>query len=196
VKILYCAAQAENDLPQETLFEINAAFDHLSRHWTSAEDEEHVVEKAYSHLKRSCLDIFKLKLRDTVEKYQRLSALDTSIIDNGEFDKRLHSQMYQLRTDATEARRAETADTHEDGDGAQVFDLWQPIYERCLDLEKDSFLNPNLDWAKKKTKSYGRKVFLSSLAGSFVAGLFLSPLLWRLCSWLAGLLKQVENIPQ
>lgn len=87
VKILYAAIEAENELPQETLFEINAAFDHLSRHWISSQSEEHVVDKAYSHLKRSCLDIFKLFLRDTIDKHGRLTTLDTSIIDNGEFER-------------------------------------------------------------------------------------------------------------
>lgn len=32
VKVLYSAVQTENALPQEVLFELNAAFDHLSRH--------------------------------------------------------------------------------------------------------------------------------------------------------------------
>ena len=33
VKLFYSAVQAENELPTEILFEINAAFDHLSRHY-------------------------------------------------------------------------------------------------------------------------------------------------------------------
>jgi len=52
VKLLYSAVQADNNMPQETLFEINAAFDHLARHWTEGEDEPFVAEKVYSHLKR------------------------------------------------------------------------------------------------------------------------------------------------
>ncbi len=33
VKLLYSDVQTQNVLPAETLFEMNAAFDHVSRHW-------------------------------------------------------------------------------------------------------------------------------------------------------------------
>lgn len=59
VKLFYSAVQAENELPTEILFEINAAFDHVSRYHVYGQSEEEVVAKAYSHLKRACLDVFK-----------------------------------------------------------------------------------------------------------------------------------------
>jgi hypothetical protein len=91
VKVLYALVQTENMLPNETLFEINAALDHLSRKWIYQDSEAHVVDKAYGHLKRSCLDIFKLQVAEARVQYEELRKLDTSAIDNGEFDKKLHS---------------------------------------------------------------------------------------------------------
>lgn len=51
VKPLYSQVQVKNELPAETLFELNAAFDHLSRHWKYDQSEEEAVDKAYGHLK-------------------------------------------------------------------------------------------------------------------------------------------------
>ena len=87
VKPLYSSVQSENILPLETLFEIHAALDHLSRISYYKEDEGQAVEKAYSHFKRSCLDIYKLEVKSTVERYQELQQIDTSIIDNGDFNR-------------------------------------------------------------------------------------------------------------
>ncbi|MGH8556041.1 MAG: hypothetical protein ACRESZ_00995 [Methylococcales bacterium] len=83
VKVLYSYVQTENTLPSETLFELNAALDHISRMWIYSESEEEVVAQAYGHLKRSCLDIFKLKIREIRGQYDELRKIDTSTIDNG-----------------------------------------------------------------------------------------------------------------
>src|SRR5690349_4139765 len=93
VKPLYSSVQLTNELPVEILFEINAAFDHLTRHWAYEETEEHVVDKAYSHLKRSCLDVFKITVKRAVEQFNELRGIDTSAIDNGEFDRKLVALM-------------------------------------------------------------------------------------------------------
>src|SRR5690242_4609010 len=86
VKLLYSSVQTRNALPVETLFELNAALDHISRHWAYNESEAEVVDKALSHLKRSCLDIFRLKVKEQREQFKELRKVDTSIIDNGDFD--------------------------------------------------------------------------------------------------------------
>ena len=187
VKILYSAAQAENELPQETLFEINAAFDHLSRHWSNGEDEAYVVEKAFSHLKRSCLDIFKIKVRDAVDQYQKLMGVDTSVIDGGRFDLQLHQLMHEIKQGATEARRVETQNASDDHDTRiPAFDMWQDVYEKCQNLERDFFLHRDLDWARKKSRQYGRKTFFASVAGSFVAGVLLKSLISLVFRWTGG----------
>ena len=64
VKTSYSEIEAKgNALPVELLFEINSAFDHLKRFHLGEEDELLSCEKAYSHLKRGLLDVFKLKLK-------------------------------------------------------------------------------------------------------------------------------------
>ena len=63
VKIIYSEIEARNNvLPIELLFEIHSAFDHLKRIHVDGEAADEQAGKAYSHLKRGCLDAFKLKL--------------------------------------------------------------------------------------------------------------------------------------
>ncbi len=191
VKLLYCESQTRNQLSNEILFEVNAAFDHLSRIWVYGEDEREVVSKVYSHLKRICLDVFKLKLKDTRDQYKKLLLTDTSIIDNGKFDTNLHQLMSRIRNQATEARRREGQPDH-NGGLAQAFDLWQEVYKDCEMLQSEFFLNPSLDWAKRKNRRkrlrdmlYGflvggvlvglTQTFLVETIWPFLKGLFVSP---------------------
>ncbi len=177
VRLLYGRIQAQNALPQETLFEINAAFDHISRHWTQGHSEAEEVEKAFSHLKRSCLDIFKLTLKDTIDKYNQLCRIDTSIIDNGTFDQCMHKLVADMKAKSIEARQAD-AETH---DGiAETFPLWIEVFQMCEQFEQDFFLSPHIRWARKKNQIYTTKAFLLSVAASFAAGLLLFQPLWTL----------------
>src|SRR6266513_3082986 len=97
VKILYCDVQATNVLPVEVLFELNAAFDHASRHWVYGESESEVAKKVYSHLKRSCLDIFKVRAKQTLDHYTELKKLDTSFLDNGNFETNMRRLIHEIR---------------------------------------------------------------------------------------------------
>jgi hypothetical protein len=174
VKLLYSSVQVENHLPFEVLFELNAALDHLSRHWVCAEKESQVVEKAYSHLKRSCLDIFKIKLKQTVDQYNELKKCDTSIIDNGKFELSMHTLIYNIKQEAIHARQQEGNSGNDDEDSIKAFDLWEPVFNKCVTFEKTYYLNENLDWASTKSKQYTKNQLIFSVLGSFVAGLFIS----------------------
>lgn len=168
VKVLYSAVQTENTLPQEVLFELNAAFDHLSRHWTYGESEAQAVHKSYGHLKRSCLDIFKISVREARSQYDELRKIDTSAIDNGDFDKKLHALFANIRQGATEARRLE-GNGNADPDGPiKAFDAWQPVYANCLRFDADFYHHPALDWAKRRWWS---KYWKSTLLATIMAGL-------------------------
>lgn len=146
VKVLYAYVQTENALPQEMLFEINAAFDHLSRIWIYKEDQSAAVSKAYSHLKRSCLDVFKLRVKEARGQYVELLAIDTSGIDNGEFDKQLHELWADIKMKATRARREEG----KPGDDAlHAFDMWQDVMVLCLQMQTQFFGHSRLPWAKR-----------------------------------------------
>ena len=192
VKILYAAIEAENELPQETLFEINAAFDHLSRHWTYKQHEAYAVDKAYSHLKRSCLDIFKLFLRDAIDKYNQLTTLDTSIIDNGQYDKRMHQLIHQIKKEAKEARRAESYG-NEDDETVKAFELWAGVYDKCETFNEEFYNNEHLDWARKKTRIYSTKAFILSIIASLIAGILLSPWLFKLFSKLLTVIQHAAK---
>ncbi len=150
VKVLYSFVQTENKLPNETLFELNAALDHISRKWIYSESEEEVVSQAYGHLKRSCLDIFKLKVKETRDQYDELRKIDTSAVDNGRFDIELRELFNRIRKGATEARRFE-GDKTGDGDGPiKAFDRWQPVFADCLELTETYYLHKDLPWAKRR----------------------------------------------
>ena len=155
VKLLYSSVQTTNKLPNETLFEINAAFDHMARKWTFGEDEEYVAKKAYSHLKRSCLDIFKLKYKETWDMFTELQKIDTSIIDAGKFDTNLHLLAFEMKSRAQNARKTE-GDKRQDSEMIPAaFDNWVEVYNNAVRLEKDFYQHKDIEWAK--TKSYRDK---------------------------------------
>ena len=152
VKPLYAAVQLENELPVEVLFELNAALDHLARQYSYGETEQEVVSKAYAHLKRSCLDIFKLAVKDAIGQFNELRKTDTSIIDNGDYDRRLLELHHRIREDARNARLGEGDSRNDDGDVIKAFDLWAPVYADCVTLTKKFYFNANVGWAKKKQR--------------------------------------------
>lgn len=198
VKPLYCAVQAHNVLPVEVVFEINAAFDHLSRITIYAEPEEAAVAKAAAHLKRGCLDIFKLQVKDTVNNYQKLQEIDTSIIDNGQFDSRMHAMIREIRSKAREARRSEGKTHHGEMDLTQrgeislAFHLWQEVYSLCETFDSEIFGSAHVPWAKKKGFKVGLRTFLTSIGATAVVAAFveepLAAILEAAASWLCGLL--------
>lgn len=172
-KLLYSETQADNNLPIEMLFEFAAALDHISRRYIIDESEEYVVDKAYSHFKRACLDAFKLRLKKTNDQYNELRNIDTGVIDNGEFDKKLILLISKIRQLAKKARHQEgiSQDNEDNVDGC--FELWEPVYNMCLDLEKDFYENPNVLWAKKRQTMIGRKNFLRDYTIGLLSGVTL-----------------------
>jgi len=178
VKLFYSAVQAENELPTEILFEINAAFDHLSRFHVYGQSEEEVVRKAYSHLKRACLDVFKIILRDTLMMVAELEKLDISLIDNGAYEKDLKTLEHSIKRRAIQARRKEgdpmTAEPDLD---IPAFALWLPVFEDCLKLQEDFYYHSAVDWAKKKGRWMSTKSLIVSVIASALAGAFLSQII-------------------
>lgn len=180
VKLFYSAVQAENELPTEILFEINAAFDHISRFHVYGQPEDEVVAKAYSHLKRACLDVFKIILRDTLLMVAELEKLDISLIDNGKYEKELKTLEHSIKKRAIEARRKEGDPmTVKDDLEVPAFALWLPVFEDCLKLQDDFYHHPAVDWAKKK----GRWMSTKSLIVSVVASALFGVLLTKLFEW-------------
>jgi hypothetical protein len=155
----------------------NAALDHISRHWAYRETEAAVVDKAYAHLKRTCLDIFKLKVNDANDQFVELRSIETSILDNGEFDRNLIALHHKIKIEATEARRLEGESRNDDEATIKAFSLWQPVYEDCIKLEKDFYNHPKLQWCKKKTIMVKRKDFWFSILSAFFVGL-ITPTDW------------------
>jgi len=147
-KILYSFVQRNAKLPQEVLFEINAAFDHIARHYytENPQEEGDVVEKALSHLKRSCLDIFKLALTEANKQCDEINRLDLSIIDNGDgvFIKELKHLVRGIREKSEEARLKEGTDFD------YAYNVWSEMFLDCMKLEKEFYYSEKLQWAKKK----------------------------------------------
>jgi len=178
VKLLYSSIQVNNVLPYEVLFELNAALDHISRKWVYNESEKVVVEKAFSHLKRCCLDIFKIQVKIATDQFKEIRKIDTSIIDNGQFKNKLIQLYHEIQTGARKARKEE-GDRRHDKDGyVKAFDLWEPVYKKAIELQEDYYYNENIEWAKtienKKFFSTNIKTFLISLVASFIAGILSS----------------------
>src|ERR1700722_7095659 len=176
VKPLYNAVQLTNSLPQEVLFELNAALDHIARIWTDREKDTEAIEKAYSHLKRSCLDIYKLAVKDALKQFDELRKIDTSIIDNGNFDRGLMELAGRIR-DGAKAARQQEGHTKDDGDTIKAFELWEPVFSDCVKLEKEFYRHPCLNWAKKKQRQgVWRERAWGVIVGGIVVGLLTAAL--------------------
>jgi hypothetical protein len=169
VKFLYSLVQCEGALPVELLFEINAAFDHLSRHWVYEESEEEAVGKSFGHLKRCCLDVFKINVREARRQYDELRKLDTSVIDNGEFDKKLNALFSKISDGAVEARSLEGK-----GDTSGIFGCWYSVLTDCLRLDREFFHHPAVDWNKGQWWHKRWELSLVTLILAFVAGSMIS----------------------
>ena len=179
VKPLYATVQTNNSLPQEILFEINAAFDHLTRHWKYQESEPECVKKAYSHLKRSCLDVFKLNVKMASDQFIELRKIDTSIIDNGDFDRQLIELYTRIRQGAKRAKAAEGKSVAGTPTADHAFTLWGPVFEDCVTLDKLFYQNQKVNWARKRQRAN----VWSDRALSFVLGILASIVaayLWKL----------------
>jgi hypothetical protein len=170
-KLLYSDAEARNKPPLEVQFEIHAAFDHLSRYWKYHEPKGRVIDRVRGHLKRACFDLIKVRLSETREQYDELRKIDTSVIDNGEYEKNLHKLWHDIRIDATQARHLEGKSTDE------AFSLWDKVDLACAQLEKDFYLHEKVDWAKQKDnekkqykwKKYWKELLFSCVV-SFIFG--------------------------
>jgi hypothetical protein len=176
-KPLYSRIQTFNEMPVELVFEVAAAWDHLSRHWKYGEAEATSADRASRHIKRAIFDAFKLLLKHTVDEYDELCRLDLSIIDNGEFDRNLRVLVSEIRTDSIAARAAE-GDTG-NGDWHNAFALWDSVYQKMEQFEREFYLNSGVPWAKRKTAEFACK----RRAEGFAFGVLAS-----LAAWLISLL--------
>ena len=171
-KPLYSHLQSLNEPPQELFFEVNAAFDHLSRHWQFGLPEEEAVNSAAAHIKRGCFDAFKIVVRETVDHHNEIRRIDTSIIDNGEFDRGMRQLISKIQTGAIAARQAE-GDSRDVNAWHRAYELWEPVYADCAQFDRNYYLNGKIEWARRKQswKSWrlrGEGVIISVLAGLIV----------------------------
>jgi hypothetical protein len=190
VKPLYAAVQTENVLPNETLFELNAAFDHLSRKWVYGEDEARVVDRAFSHLKRSCLDVFKLKVKSTMERYKELQSVRIDLIDNGDFQRRLRDLIWKIKDVATRARQEEGKP--DGGDSVPCFEPWDEVYSMCIEFETDFYRHPAIDWAKRKGSIQTWKVFFYGVGASLTASVLFEAIFGA--SWGTAIKKALAKV--
>jgi len=189
VKVLYSQIQTENRLPTEVLLELHAALDHISRVWVKSkpDPEKYAVGKAYSHLKRSCLDIFKIHLKITLDQSKELTdKVDISLIDNGEFETRLKALTREIKQKAALARQQETLEVTD-----TAFMSWNQVVEKCKELQNDYYFSPKIPWAKRKTTeqqhAHDKKTYNIGLVTGVISGLITGiivtygiPFLWKL----------------
>ena len=175
-KPIYSHVEALNQPPIEMFFEVNAAFDHLSRNWHYHEDEVAVVGAVAAHLKRGCFDAFKIFVKEARDQYDELRKVDTSIIDNGEYERGMIALFASIKQGATKARMSE-GNSRDPEAWHGAFELWDLVYADCVSFEKDFFLNPKVEWARRKMawKPWKNRLegFLIGVAASVIAGLIL-----------------------
>ncbi len=54
------------------------------------------------------------------------------------------------------------------------FDLWYPVFVKCEEFYTDYYLNPNVNWAKKKTKQQQRHLEWKLQGRGFALGIIAS----------------------
>ena len=166
VKPVYAHVESLNQPPIEMLFEINAAFDHLSRHWQYGDSEEEAVSKAAAHLKRCTFDAFKIILRETRDQFEELGRVDVAIINNGDFKQGMIECWGKIRELSTEARSKE-GDSRDEHRWDEPFELWRKVYTLCVEFEQDFYRNPAVQWAKTTQR---KRAWKSRLIDGIVAG--------------------------
>ena len=172
-KPLYSYVQVlANQIPAELAFEMQAALDHISRHYQFQEPLERCLDLASRHIKRAILDCYKLMVRYILDEYEELRKIDLSIIDNGEFKRELRKLIAAIRVDATKARRYE-GDTTAHGDWHTAFESWDVAFSNCVRFHEEFYLNENVDWARGKQwwKTWRQRVegFVVGVISSFAA---------------------------
>ena len=177
-KPIYDHVQSLNELPAQLGFEVQAAFDHLSRHWQCGEEEGPTVDRVAGHLKRATFDAFKLITRDARDQYNHLLNVDVSVIDNGDFQKQMIQLWVEIKEGAIQARAAE-------GNGGtpekwhEAFDLWEGVFVSCRQFEKDFYRNPKIEWARTRQKKHRRLKIAGWIVLSIATGLMADALwLW------------------
>ena len=161
VKVIYSEIEARNNvLPVELLFEIHSAFDHLKRIHIDGASASEQIEKAYSHLKRGCLDAFKLKLKFFNDDQNKIygKKADLRIIDNGTFIGNFISDRREIVKCAKEARLAESLKNVD-----EAFDRWYHVSTMIDAFEEKYFDTDKICWAEKQN--------FFKFAGTFVTGI-------------------------
>ena len=151
---------------QELLIEIHAAFNHLAGKWLHDEEEKKCVESASGHLKRATFDIYKLIVKETFLRCKDLHAVDTSIIDQGNFNKNLIKLIAELKASVHVARKAE-GNSRLNHNWGEAFVKWNIAYTLCerIDITIENNTR-NIKWARRKqwAKVWFRRV------GSIIVG--------------------------
>ena len=174
-KPLYSRICSDNSPPFELLVEVVAAFDHISRYWKYREDEAECVDRAAGHLKRGAFDAYKLTLRDARDGYDRLCRTNTSLIDNGEFDRQYLEAWTKIKTGAIHARSCEG---HTIDDWHRAFVIWDAVYRDCAKFDARFVDSPHINWAQRR----GWIQFAKVRVESFVIGAIASAAA-GLCIW-------------
>lgn len=165
LKPLYSDLSADCEPPLEILLEVHAAFDHISRKWTEGETEQQVVSTAVGHLKRATLDGYKIIARDTKNDYAELREIDTSIIDNGQYDQELIALWAEIKRATGEARCSEGF-ARNASDWHLPFVNWKKVHKLCSRFRNDFYLSKSVEWAKKKHRKRG----LMACCSAFIVG--------------------------
>lgn len=151
VKPLYGTIQADGHLPVEVLFEIHAAMDHVSRIFTGDQDMETAVSRAKGHLTRSCLDIFKLSVKEARNQYNELNQMrGLGFLDNGDFAARMRTAWEEIRSASEEARAHDVLDADSSNHEGPSFHKWQRVYVLCEEFRRSYYNHPYKDWAGRQ----------------------------------------------
>jgi hypothetical protein len=159
------------------LFELAAAWDHVSRFWRYNEREERCADMAARHLKRAVFDAYKLLAKKVADDFDDLKRIDTSLVDNGEFDRNVRALISEIRQAVIDARTAEGDSSGQNG-WTGAFDAWVAADEKMQRFWMDYYLNPSVEWARRKTIEFNWKRRLEGLLLGVFGSLIAAAVWW------------------
>jgi hypothetical protein len=121
--------------------------------------------------------MFKVIAMDARDQFEELRRLDTSTVDNGRFDPELIRLYGRVQRVVTQGRRLEgISQLKQDEKGIDAcFELWLPALEDCERIEREFYLNPDVNWAVKRSLQDNARVFALGILAAIAAGLILAP---------------------
>lgn len=111
-----------------------------------------------------------MNVKEARRQFEELRGIDTSVIDHGQFDSKLVALYTEMASLAKKARLKE-GEYRSTGEQQHAFELWQPVFDKCVTLEEDFYNSSKVNWAKQRHRSSAWLTFGQGLGFTVIGSL-------------------------